>query len=99
MRVISVEPTSLNLESMKALGKTLSEEFAAAPIVGVLIFDDMRAASMYDRMIDSADLSLGAEKDRFYDRHHIASYNKNKYSGLDRLVIEIPGRKQVAISY
>jgi hypothetical protein len=47
----------------------------------------------------ASDGSLGAKEDRFYDRHFVATYNKNINSGLDELITTIPGHKQVEIHY
>jgi len=75
---------------MAALGNKLRNDFAAEQIVFVLIFDDMRAAELWDKMLDAAG-SLGAREDRFYDKHRIGSYGKNNHSAFHQYIITLQG--------
>ncbi len=85
IRVIVVAPACDNLDSMKALGDKLRSEFAAEPSVIAMIFDDRRAASMYDRMLDAGG-SLGSKENHFYDKHTVGNYTKNVNTGLDQFL-------------
>jgi len=100
MHIIFVSPACRNLEAMKALGDRLRADFADERIVGVVIFDDMRAARMYDRMIDSGG-TLGARLDRFYGRHMIGNYSKNVNTSYHEYAIMLQGLDgpQVDINY
>ncbi len=90
MRIVFVPPSCRNLEAMAALGNKLRNDFAAEQIVFVLIFDDMRAAELWDKMLDAAG-SLGAREDRFYDKHRIGSYGKNNHSAFHQYIITLQG--------
>lgn len=100
IRVIFVEPACDDLESMKALGDKLRTDFSAESIIIAMIFDDLRAAKMYDRMLDAGG-SLGAEEDRFYDKHNIGNYSKNLNTGFHQYIITLQGADghQVEINY
>jgi len=100
MRIVFVEPACDNLDSMKALGDELRTDFAAESIVAVLIFDDMRAANMYDLMVDEPD-SFSVKEDHFYDKCMIGSYHKNVNTGLHNLLIGLQGLDgpEVEINY
>ncbi len=100
VRVIFVEPACDNLESMKALGDRLRTDFAAESIIIGMIFDNLRAAQMYDRMLDAGG-SLGAREDSFYDKHNIGNYSKNVNTGFHQYIIMLQGGNghQIEIDY
>lgn len=90
VRVVVVSPACRTLKAMRALGDRLRSDFLSEQMVIVAIFDDARAASMYDRMVDSGG-SLDADSDLFYDKHSIGNYTKNSRTGHHVFTIWLQG--------
>jgi hypothetical protein len=89
-RAVVVSPAYRNMQAMRALGDRLRSDFNSEPLVIVAIFDNARAASMADRMLDSGG-SLDPDSDRFYDQHYIGNYSKNTGTGHHAFTILVQG--------
>lgn len=90
VRVILVPPACANLKSMTALGKRFHADFADDSIVVAPIFDSAKAARLYDQVVDSPD-SLSASQEHLYDRHFVATYNRNENTGDEGYAITLKG--------
>ena len=90
VRIILVPPACTNLESMTALGKRFHAAFADDSIVVAPIFDNAKAAKLYDQVVDSPD-SLSSSQERLYDRHFVATYNRNENTDYEAYAITLKG--------
>jgi hypothetical protein len=81
-RVVVISKANAKESGLRALGETLKYDTASDRNTFVFIFDDRRAAAMYERA-----LNLNKKDGRFYDRHFVAMYSRNINTGLHRLDI------------
>ena len=80
MRIAVISPKDRTPDKLRALCQRLKTDFAAMPIVLIMVFDDPKAAAMYDRMVASGG-SLGEATDTYYDQHTVANYSRNRNTG------------------
>jgi hypothetical protein len=77
---------------LRPLCTQVAAEYRTANIVTVMLFDNARAAAMYDRMLSSGG-SLGPQQDAFYDRHLLLNYSHNRNTGHRQCSITLDGRQ------
>jgi len=99
-RVVLISPKYRSVALLRRLGEEFRDAFRSERIVFVIVFDDAKAARMFDKMF-AAGGSLGRE-DAFYDKHNVAGYNKNMNSGENLFVIYPYGAgddRQIDVKY
>lgn len=83
---IIVDPKLRNEKDIRLLGETLKYDTRNNKIVILSVYDNIKAATLAEL---SGDLTKSQEA--FWNKHLIASYNKNINTGLHRLNITLHG--------
>jgi hypothetical protein len=93
-RVVVISKANAQESGLRALAETLKYDTASDRNAFVFIFDDRRAAAMYERA-----LNLNRKDGRFYDRHFVAMYSRNVNTGLHRLDIHKGAAPLIRVDY
>ncbi len=86
---------------LRRLGEELRDAFRNDRFAFAIVFDNPKAAKMFDRMMASGG-SLGGNEDVFYDKHHVADYNKNMNTAVNSYAIYPYGSRddrQIDVKY
>jgi hypothetical protein len=100
VRIILIPKACRNEKFLRELGSKIKDDFQSQPNIIVNVFDELNAAKMYDELI-AAGGSLGKEKDKYYDKHYVAVYNKfsNNHENLYVITLEGYNGHQIEINY
>ena len=85
-RVLVVDKKYRTEVALRHLGDQLRNDFARLPVLFAIVFDDPKAAALFERMSESGG-SINKNVDAFYDLHMIASYSKNRSTGVHEYAI------------
>lgn len=95
-RVIVIAAADSNDSSLRQLGEMLNYETRLDRHASVSVFDDRRAAAMYERATE-----LNKKDGNFYDRHSVAIYDRHIVTGFNQFAIlnKKDGTSVVQIKY
>lgn len=85
-RVIVIDPKHRTEADMRAIGEILKLDTKNDRNAFIYIFDNPRAAALYERA-----LNLNDQDGRLYDQHFIGTYTRNINTGYHRLDIALKG--------
>jgi hypothetical protein len=80
-QLIVVDPKYRKQENFPELVATLENMGRQSGIVMVMVYDDMKAAKLFDMAFDEALKEKTTKKGRFHDDHRIGSYWRNVHTG------------------
>ncbi|MGI8497334.1 MAG: hypothetical protein ACR2OG_07120 [Gemmatimonadaceae bacterium] len=75
-RTAVISPQDRTDAGLRRLGPQLRSDYAVFPVIFVWVFDDLKAA-----MVADPTASRPGSADRYWQRHFIAGYEKNRMTG------------------